>query len=271
MTTTLDIRDYLLENSPWVDPDRTVDTVKFGDPSRDIAKAGVCWYPSIETIQMAESQDCELLITHEPLFWNHEDPEGGWRDKEPGRARVQVLERAGMTVLRAHDSWDQWPGLGIRDSWAQWLGLDNPVYKSNDTNYHAVYEIAPCSLKDYAGQVATLVKRLGEDSVRVMGEPDKEIKKVAIGVGCIGPDSQTVDAGADALIVCYDGASYWAVRERLYEMGAALIVVEHGTSELPGMKNLCEHLTREFEDVRFQFFGSHVMPWTVFTGGTGFF
>jgi len=68
--TTSDVRNYLLTHSPGVDPKNTVDTVKIGDPTRPVRKAGVCWYPSIETIKAAHEAGCDLLITHEPTFWS---------------------------------------------------------------------------------------------------------------------------------------------------------------------------------------------------------
>ena len=78
--TTLDIRYYLLSNSPWVDPDETVDTVKHGDPERPVKKAGVCWMPSIWDIRAAHAAGCDLLICHEPTFWEHAAPEKVWRE-----------------------------------------------------------------------------------------------------------------------------------------------------------------------------------------------
>ena len=38
--TTSEIREYLLQNSPWVKANNTVDTVKCGDPERPVKKAG---------------------------------------------------------------------------------------------------------------------------------------------------------------------------------------------------------------------------------------
>jgi len=264
--TALDIRDYLIANSPWVDPERTVDTVKIGDPSRAVDKAGVCWYASIETIRAAHEARCALLICHEPTFWEHDAPETLWRDKAPGAAKREFLEQTGMVILRAHDTWDQWPEVGIRDSWAAFLGLGKRVYASADHNYHAIHEAPEQTLRQFARYVAARIAPLGEDSVRVMGAPDRLVRRVAVGVGCAGPDKECVEAGADVCIVCYDGASYWAVRERLHEMGAAVIAVEHGTSEMPGIENLARHLAQRFPRVTFHYLAEHPRPWTVRAG-----
>ena len=71
MTSASHIREYLLANSPWIDTDKTVDQVLFGDGDESVAKVGVCWYPSMDTIVAANGAGCELVVTHEPLFWRH--------------------------------------------------------------------------------------------------------------------------------------------------------------------------------------------------------
>ncbi|NIA15846.1 MAG: hypothetical protein GWP08_17420 [Nitrospiraceae bacterium] len=263
MPNATQIREYLLSNSPWVSPEETVDTIKAGDAQRDVTKVAVCWYAAMDTIRSAHDAGCELLICHEPTFWEHAAPETVWRDKEPGLTKQRFLDETGMVILRAHDSWDQWPRIGIRDSWAAFLGLTERVFASEDHNCHAIFAIPEQPLRVFAQHVADRVRLLGEDGVRVMGDAERLVSRPAVGVGCIGPGQQVVDVGADVLLLCYDGASYWAVRERLYEAGAAVITVEHGTSEMPGLANLCQHLAEQFPAVEFVYFDNHPKPWTV--------
>jgi putative NIF3 family GTP cyclohydrolase 1 type 2 len=246
-----------------VDPEKTVDTVEAGDPARPVKKAGVCWYPSIETIKAAHQAGCDLLICHEPLYWEHAAHAQTWRNKRPGDAKTKFLEETGMVILRAHDTLDRWPEVGIRDSWARVLGLENPSPAQAGDPFRAIYRIKPVRLRDFARDVARRITPLGEDSVQVMGDPERVVSRPAIGVGCISPDAAEVEAGADVVIVCFDGASYWRSRERLHEMGAAVITVEHGTSEMPGMESLCRHLAGKFPEVKFEYFANHPRPWTV--------
>lgn len=257
------IREYLLSNSPWVDRSQTVDTVKAGDPDREVKKAGVCWFAAMDTLRAAVEAGCDLLICHEPVFWSHDAAETLWRDKAPGLAKSRFVEETGLVILRAHDTWDQWPEIGIRDSWAAHLGLTDRISASTGHGYHAMYAVSTQPLRSFAQHVADRVRTLGEDSVQVMGDPDRVVRRAAIGVGCIGPDKELVEAGADALIVCYDGAPYWAVRERLYELGAAVVTVEHGTSEMPGLESLYRHLAATFPEIEFVYFANHPKTWTV--------
>ncbi len=263
MPTTLDIRRYLLENSPWVDADKTVDTVKAGDPSRPVRKAGVAWFPSIWDIRAAVKQGCDLLIVHEPTFWEHSPDERRLRSAVPGIAKSRLLEESGLVILRAHDTWDNWPEVGIRDSWARYLGLGKPVKEGSRLRWHAMYEIEEQTLARFAQHVADRVRPLGEDSVQVIGDPKRKVKHPAVGVGCAVPDQEMVDCGADVLVMCYDGAGYWSTRERLAESGAVIITVEHGTSEMPGLMGLRDHLAGKYPDVEFVWIAEHPRTWTV--------
>ncbi|MEW6753885.1 MAG: hypothetical protein AB1505_23335 [Candidatus Latescibacterota bacterium] len=44
---------HVIQASPWVDPGRTVDTVKAGDRDRPLSRVAVCWYPSLANLRRA--------------------------------------------------------------------------------------------------------------------------------------------------------------------------------------------------------------------------
>ena len=259
---TKDIHEHLLARAPWVDRTRTVDTIKAGDPARPVRTVGVGWISSIDDLRAAVELDCELFITHEPTFWQHEAPEDRLRSVEPGLTKQKLLDESQMAVRRCHDVWDSWPEIGIRGSWAAWLGLTE-LAGEGEHPWHATYAIEPARLRDFARCVAERIAALGEDSVSVIGDPDRIVSRPAVGVGCGGPDKDMIDLGADVLIVCYDGASYWQTRERLAELGSAVICVEHGTSEMPGMMNLAGYLRETFPELTVHYLDKHPRTWTV--------
>lgn len=266
MVTPRIIHEHFSSNSPWLRPEPW-DCVRYGDPEKPVSKAAVCWYPALDTLRAAHAAGCDVVVTHEPLFWyrpNVPDIWNYWQEHEPGLSKKRFLDETGMAVVWEHDSWDQWPEIGIRDSWARYLGFDKRYCISEEQPaILATYEVSPQPLRKLAQHVADRVRRLGEDSVRVMGDPDRVVSRPSLGVGCGCPNAEMVAKGSDVLIMCYDGAVYWEARERLYEAGAAEIVVEHGTSEMPGIENMCQHLSEVFPQVEFQYFAEHPKPWTV--------
>jgi len=259
---TNDIRNHFLSHSPWVNPEETVDTVKAGDATKPVSSVAVGWVSSIGSLRAAAELGCDLFITHEPTFWDHYDRvDDPLRKIEPCLAKQRLLDESGMVVLRCHDAWDRWPGLGIRDSWAKWLGLDQLIGEDKD-RWMGLYRIDPQPLGQFALHMAQRVALLGEDSVRVTGDADKAISHVALGVGCAVPDQPMIDMGADAMVVCYDGASYWQTRQRFDELGLGVIAVEHGTSELPGLMSLARYVQQTFS-LKVHYLDKHVRPWTV--------
>jgi putative NIF3 family GTP cyclohydrolase 1 type 2 len=259
---TNDIREYLLSRAPWVDRARTVDTVKAGDATREVRTVGVGWVSSIENLRRAHELGCDLFVTHEPTFWEHAAAELRGRAIEPGITKQRFLDETGMVVLRVHDIWDNWPGIGIRDSWARGLGLTE-FLAEDETRWHAMYAIPETTLREFARYVAGKVHVLGQDSVQVIGDPDRRVSRPALGVGCGGPDTDMIELGADVLIVCFDGASYWQTRQRFSELGVGVITVEHGTSEMWGLENLARYLRETYPSLTVHYLDLHARPWTV--------
>jgi putative NIF3 family GTP cyclohydrolase 1 type 2 len=259
---TNDIREHLLSRAPWVDRERTVDTVKAGDSTREVHAVAVGWVACIESLRRAHELGCDLFVTHEPTFWEHHAPELRYRDVEPGLTKQRFLDETGMVVLRVHDIWDNWPGIGIRDSWAKGLGLTR-FLAQDETRWHAVYAIEETTLREFAQAVAAKVKVLGQDSVQVIGDPGMRVSRPAVGVGCGGPDTDMIALGADVLVVCFDGASYWQARQRFAELGVGVITVEHGASEMWGIENLAAYLRETFPTIAVHYLDLHARPWTV--------
>jgi putative NIF3 family GTP cyclohydrolase 1 type 2 len=257
-----DILTHMLENSPWVNRESTVDTVKIGDADKAIYKVGVCWYPDIKTIQSAIDVKCDLLITHEPAWWDHFDKPGGWREKGPGLKKSKLLEESGLVLMRLHDTWDNWPELGIRDSFAKGLGLDKFIAE-DQSRWHGMYEVPEQTLSLFAQYVAAKVAPLGENTVQVIGDPDMRISRPSIGVGCGGPHEDMIALGSDVLIMCYDGASYWKERNRFAEQGVGVITLEHGTTELWGLESLARYIQETWPELDVIYLDDHWKVWYV--------
>ncbi|HID96554.1 MAG TPA: hypothetical protein EYP53_10950 [Candidatus Latescibacteria bacterium] len=186
-----DIREHLLSKSPWPDRSHTVDTVKVGEPLREVHSIAVGWMPTIDNLRRAVELGCELFVSHEALFWDWMDPVADQRLRS---------EEPGMVVLRAHDTWDRWPEIGIRDSWAKGLGFANLVAEDS-THSHAVYAIEQRTLIELARHIAGRVKILGQDSVQVMGDPSMKVSRPSLGAGCAGPNTDMIELGSDVLTV----------------------------------------------------------------------
>jgi putative NIF3 family GTP cyclohydrolase 1 type 2 len=256
-----DIREYLLSKAPWVDRETTVDTIKAGDPTREVKSAAVGWMSTIENLRFAHDKGCDLFVTHEPTFWHHSQDEEPLRKEFPGIPKQEFLDEAGMVILRVHDIWDPWPEIGIRDSWARGLGLEKRIAE-DDGKYVATYEIPETTLGEFANHIAQKVKPLCQDTVWILGEYDWRISRPAVGTGCITPGIEMISEGADFIVVCDDGFSYWERGERFYEMGIGVALVSHGTSEMWGIENLARYLGETFPELQVTYLDRHPRYWS---------
>jgi len=142
-------------------------------------------------------------------------------------------------------------------------GLGPPTHVFKGDPFRAVYEIKPQKLRDFAREVARKVRPLGEDSVQVMAirtasSAVRRSRRLHLA------DRECVEAGADVVIVCFDGASYWQARERLHELGAAVITLEHGTTNCPAWRASASTSPRSFRRS-----GSSTSPSTYVRGRYG--
>jgi putative NIF3 family GTP cyclohydrolase 1 type 2 len=159
-------------------------------------------------------------------------------------------------VLRVHDIWDPWQEIGIRDSWARGLGLKRRIAE-DDRKFVAVYKIPETTLGAFAKHVAMKVKPLGQDTIWVLGKPNWQIAHPAVGTGCGTPGIEMINKGADVVVVCDDGFSYWQRGERFFEMGVGVIMVSHGTSEMWGIENLARYSSQTFPELQVTYLDQH--------------
>jgi len=122
------VDDYLRSlDGGWVDWDDTTDMVVAGDPDTEITGIAVAWMPYRWTLQRTHDLGSNLLVTHEPTYFNGQH-EGDRMFRFPQvREKQRWIEEAGLVIARCHDVWDRLPGIGILDAWASFLELGDPL------------------------------------------------------------------------------------------------------------------------------------------------
>lgn len=259
------IREHLFAVASWVDPAATCDRIVHGDPDREVARIGVGWVPCAQNLEAAAADGCELFISHETFFYGRWAPDLDSRDTAWGRRRMEILRAHDMAGMNLHDTWDNFPEHGIRDSWRSFLGLgeliaERPYYHPGQKRFAprnslALCRVAPQTFGEFAAAVARKCRVFpASHGVTTHGDRAAPIRTVATGVGCHIPTLEMLELGADALVLTFDQAAQTRIRIPLVEMGARLLVVEHGVSEMPGMQSLAGYLEKTFPGVRAAFY-----------------
>jgi len=243
-----DLQDYFRSlNGGWLDPAKTVDTFKAGDPKTEITGIAVGWMSYRWALEKALDQGCNVFVTHEPTYFDHRDSDPRYFGIEQAAAKREFIEKSRIVIIRCHDLWDQFPKEGIPDSWAAFLGYSAPLVSDG---YFRVYDVTGQVSGDVARRVAQRVRALGQPDVALFGPCDKAVMRLALGTGAITPFFKFVhDYKADVAICTDDGMAGWQSGALAIDCGIPLIRVNHAVSEEPGMVNLARHLAQRFPEV----------------------
>jgi len=238
-----DVLEHFLSRADWVDRSSTVDRIIAGDPDTDVDRCLVAWMPSVAAIREATERGVDLLMCHEPTFWNHRDDHPG--STAAGLAKLRLIEESGLVVMRNHDCWDRWPDVGIPWAWARFLGLQGRPAAIGADGYQHRYDIAPVPFGEFARSVAAQTSTIGAPLVEASGDPSRPISKIGIGTGCGCSVFTYLDMGCDCCVICDDGASYWQHVQHAADQGVPVVCVNHGTSEEPGMATLADYINQK--------------------------
>ena len=219
----------------------TVDTVKTGDATRPLTGVVTTFLASGAVIARAAELGANLIIAHEPTFYNHLDTTDWLLGDPVYQAKRRLLDDHGIVVWRFHDYWHRMQPDGILVGVLAQLGWQ-PL---GDGGWPYICELAPMSLADLA---ALLKSRLGTSTVRVAGPGGMICRRIGLVVGAPGGRAQIGILGHDDVdaIVCGE-INEWETCE--YARDAAffgrpkgLIVVGHANSEEQGMAYLATWL-----------------------------
>ncbi len=246
----LEINQHFLSKASWVDPAKTVDRVIVGDPQKEVRRVLVTWIASLDAVRAAIERGVDVLMTHEPTFWVHANELEMMETSRIASAKWHLIQRSGLVVLRNHDAWDRWPEIGIPWAWAQFLGVGNKPVATGANGYQHRYDIQPVPLEAFAARVAKRTATIGESAVQVVGDGKRLVSHIGVGTGC-GCDIRVFqEMGCDVSIVCDDGSCYWGGIQRAEDDGHAVIRVNHGTSEEPGMVTLTRYINDTLPGVK---------------------
>ncbi len=212
----------------------TADTVKIGDPLQPLTGIVTTFLANIEVIEAAVQHKANLIIAHEPLFYNHLDQADWLSNNAVYLAKRQLIEDNGLVVWRFHDYWHSLRPDPVMVGMVQALGWEAYV---NSENYQC--RIPPVTFRELVNHVKS---KLDVPTVRVIGNLDMTCQTVALMPGFPPPlyqigafEPPEVDVLITGEIHEWETSEY--ARDAAYlRKNKALIVTEHAASEEPGIK-----------------------------------
>jgi len=229
----------------------TCDHIKAGDPNREVKKIAVAMFPTPEVIKNATEYGADLLIVHEPTYYNH------WDNELPNLAaelKQQLIEQSGLTIFRLHDYAHARANDLIYEGEMKLLDLKG--HKDGGNYAHNTFVLdEPMTARELAKRC---VEKLGAEHVRIAGCTDKPGKKIRCSFGAAGC---VWDEIGDCDFYLTGEISEWADAEYARDMAQfgynkAIIVLTHEVSERAGMMLLAEQLRAMYPDIEAQYFES---------------
>jgi len=194
---------------PWQSD--TVDTFKAGNPDTPVTGIAVTMMTTLDVLQRAAASGKNLIITHEPTFFDHLDNPTELPEKENDSvlaAKRAFIKEHNLVIWRFHDHWHARKPDGIGAGMMRALGWE----KYQDPNNQFLFTMPERSLGQLAAEIR---KHMGIRVMRVVGDPRMKVTKVAL------------------------------------SPGAALFGAEAGLLEIPGVEVLVLGETREWETVEY--------------------
>jgi len=238
---------------PW--QKETVDTYKAGDPDIKVTGIAVTMMATFDVLQRAAASGANLIITHEPTFYNHLDDfnEIPQKENDPVLAeKLAFIKEHHLVIWRFHDHWHKRSPDGIEAGMTHALGWE--AFQDKRNQY--LFTIPETTLEKLA---AVLKARLELHTMRVVGDPKMKITRVALSPGAAGmhreigalenPDIQLLITGESRE---WETVEYTddAVSEK---KNKALIVLGHIPSEQAGMEECTRWLKTFVSEVPVNF------------------
>ena len=246
--TIQNVVDLIIAAVPEAPQKDSVDTFKCGDPTQEVTGIVTTFTANMNVLRKAVEQGANLIITHEPTFYEHQDRTYWLADDPIYQAKRDFVEQNKLTIWRFHDYWHMHQRDGIITGMVRALGWDS--YQQPDNN--ALFIMPENTLAQLA---AMLKEKLVLPTLRIVGEPQQRCERVALLVGAIGGETQIYlfhYFNAD-VVICGETVE-WQTCEYVRDAIAlgynkALVIVGHAKSEEEGMRYLVEWLQPKVPEI----------------------
>jgi putative NIF3 family GTP cyclohydrolase 1 type 2 len=233
-------------------PPDTVDTIKVGDPNTVVTGITTTFLDTMDVLRESVRRGNNLIITHEPTFYNHRDETKYFTDDPVYKEKLAFIQKHHLVVFRLHDEIHADATDHILAGFYEALGWAGYPHPPGRFGQYFV-TIPTTTLEQIAKELQT---RLHIQTLRVEGDPGLSISHVALIPGAGGLEKQVLALRQpDVELLIAGEASEWETVEYVRDAVAqgrhkAMILLGHEVSEEPGMEQCAKELRELFPGVR---------------------
>ena len=247
-----EIMNDLFSLSMPLGAERTCDTCKAGDPNAEVTKVAVSMFATVDVVRQAKNWGAELLIVHEPTYYNHWDDHS---DDPFEQEKRRLIEASGLTIYRFHDHPHFTDPDIITTGEIRYLKLDCTVEKTDIfdlTRLHLAEPMTPRQLAKY------IEKHLDISHIRIAGAAEVPCTTISLMVGTPGGLEQELQRPGTEIIITGE-ISEFGLGEHVRDAAQlghrkAILVLGHVGSERDGMKYTAEILKQRQPQLDVRYF-----------------
>lgn len=219
---------------PW--RAETVDKIIFGSADMPVKGIATTMMATLDVIQRASAMGRNLVITHEPTYWEHQDTTTALAGDPTLEFKNNFMREHNVAVFHFHDHWHGRRPDGIATGMMQELVWEKYAVPEGRNRF-----VFPPTTT-LAALVADIKQKLKPSTMQVVGDPKLQVSRIAASWGYLSrePGIKTL-AREDVDVLVAGEARQWEVVEYAQDIIAsgkkkALILIGHVASEQAGMK-----------------------------------
>lgn len=247
--TVQQVIGLILKSIPGAPFQKTVDTIKSGDPSQIVSGIVTTMFATNAVIEKTIKTGANFIIAHEPTFYNHLDEVAWLENDEVYKHKKDLLEKNKIVVWRFHDYIHSHKPDGVLMGVLIALGWEQ-YYNSGNPN---ILSIPSTTL----GKLITHLKnKLGISHLKLVGDLSQECSHIALLPGAAGGTSQIglLQKENPDVLICGE-INEWETAEYIRDMRqmgskTSLIILGHSVSEEPGLEWLVNWLQPQIPGVK---------------------
>lgn len=239
----------------------TVDLIVAGNPETPVKGIVSCMFATMEVLKKAVAIDANLIITHEPTFYNHFDEVESFQNDKVYKEKIKYIRDNNLVVWRFHDYAHRIENDAILIGMVQKLGWK----KNQEMEGVGRFSFPERTLNDL---LKHLKNTFQGNSFYVVGNPEMSVSKVALAPGAPG-SMQHISLLRDPNIDVVIGGevsqweTYEYVRDAVFQKKKkAIVFIGHINSEESGMAYVAEWLQKFVTNIPITYIASGSSYWS---------
>jgi putative NIF3 family GTP cyclohydrolase 1 type 2 len=226
----------------------TVDVIKEGDQKTPVTGIITCMFGTMDVLKQAVAKNCNLIIVHEPLYYNHLDETKMLQNDPVFQEKKKFINDNKLVIWRFHDYIHSMKPDGIETGMVNKLGWKDYLVKGTSNQF----VMPEMTLNDL---LKNLKHVFPKNAFYVIGNPDMKLTNVRLAVGAPGSARHIgllEDKNVDVVVA--GEAQQWETYEYMRDAvdqgrKKAIIFLGHINSEEAGMEYCCTWLKSFINDI----------------------